>query len=108
MAGEVTREGGTEVEANGGGGTTGDRCVECEDPRLEIDLGAAGTGTDSRCGCSGSESDEESVSSCCTVPLDREAIRGGEGRPIGGTVHSIKCEGRVSNIMGRGPASGTT
>ena len=109
MEGEVTSEVGTEVEADradGGGGTTGDRCAECENPRLEIGLGAAGT--DRRCGCSGSDSEEESVSSCRTVPLDCDAIRGGEGTPIGGMTHSIKCEGRVSNLVGRGPASGTT
>ena len=106
VEGEVPSD---DVEADredGGRGTTGDRCAGREDPRLEIGLGAVGT--DCRCGCSGSDSDEESVSSCGTVPLDCDATRGEAGMPIRGMVHSIKCEGRVSILVGRGLASNTT
>jgi hypothetical protein len=91
------------------GGATGDRCVEWEDPRLEADLGAAST--DRRCGRSGSDSDdsdEESGSSCRIVPLDCDAFRGERTTPMGGTPHSIMCEGRVSILVGRGLASNTT
>jgi len=109
VEGEVTREVGTEVEADradGGGGTAGDRCDSDEDPRLEIGLGA---GTSRRCDCSGSDSDEELDSSCRAAPLDCDAMRGGGGEtPMGETVHSIKCEGRVSILVGLGPASDTT
>lgn len=112
VEGEVTREVGTEVEAGraaGGGGATGDRWVEWEDPRLEADLGAAGTNR--RWGCSGSDSDdseEESGSLRRIVPLEDDAFRGGGAMPMGGILHSIKCEGRVSIFVGRGPASNTT
>jgi len=112
VEGEVTREVGTEIEADRavwGGGATGDRWMEWEDPRLEADLGAGGTNR--RCGCSGSDSDdsdEESGSSRRIVPLEDDAFRGGGTMPMGGTLHSIKCEGRVSILVGRGPASNTT
>ena len=112
MEGEATLGFGTEIEADRvdwGGGATGDRCVEWEEPRLEADLGAAGTNR--RCGISGSDSDdsdEESGSLCGIVPLEEDAFRGGGAMPMGGTLHSIRCEGRVSIFVGRGPASNTT
>ena len=98
VEGEVPSKVGADVKADredGRGGTTGDRCAGRE---LEIGLGAVGM---NRCrGCSGSDSDEESVSSCGTVPLDCDVTRRG-------MVHSIKCEGRVSILVGRGLASNT-
>ena len=82
--------------------------MEWEEPILEADLGAAGTNR--RCGSSGSDSDddsdEESGSLCGIVPL--EEFPGGGAMPMGGTLHSIRCEGRVSIFVGRGPASNTT
>lgn len=109
VEGDITREIGTEIEADRadwGGGAAGDRCMEWEDPRLEADLGAAGT--DRGCGCSGSDSDdsdEESGSPCRT---GCDAFRDRGTTPMGETLHSIKCEGRVSILVGRGPASNTT
>ena len=108
VEGEVTREVGTDVEADraadGGGRTAGDLCLECKDPRL----GSGTVDTNRRCDCSVSDSDEELVSSCCVAPLDCDAFMCVRETPMGGTAHSTKCEGRVSILVGRGPASNTT